>query len=219
MITMKNIYRILYLIGFIMLTLTSVAQDNGEVRRVHDKNLENQIKFTYGWEVYPIGHDSLTPHNWYQNLHGPYMRDYANNWFMTYPIRQFSIETDTLTQRQQRNVDTLYQQRLKEFAYREIDLAYLLERSEIIQKQSEFDVYYIKIRDSQAPNCEALANDMKELFDEVIQKFNAINESHLENHKRQEAYIAYQDELDEILWYTKKLYKLTELGKHNIFGL
>lgn len=213
---MKN-FKITYLFIIIIFPNLCQAQNEGGERLVHDENLENQIKFTYG-DRQPIGTDILTPQTWYELLHRPYMEDYSNNWHETYFIKYSSIQTDTATQRYQRNIDTIYQKRLVEYAYRTIDLAYLLERNEIIQKQSDFNFYYRKIKNSETPNCEAIADAMKEMFDEVLQKFDAIKESHLENHKRQEAYVQYQDELDDIIWHTKKLHKLTELAKHNIFG-
>ena len=213
---MKN-FKITYLFIIIIFPNLCQAQNEGGERLVHDENLENQIKFTYG-DRQPIGTDILTPQTWYELLHRPYMEDYSNNWHETYFIKDSSIQTDTATQRYQRNIDTIYQKRLVEYAYRTIDLAYLLERNEIIQKQSDFNFYYRKIKNSETPNCEAIADAMKEMFDEVLQKFDAIKESHLENHKRQEAYVQYQDELDDIIWHTKKLHKLTELAKHNIFG-
>ena len=213
---MKNL-KITYLFIIILLPVLCQAQNEGGERLVHDENLENQIKFTYG-DRQPIGHDILTPQTWYEIFHAPYMRDYSGNWHETYWLLQSTILTDTATQRHQRNIDTIYQKRMVEYAYRTIDLAYIFEQNEIIEKRADFYFYYRKIRNSETPNCEAIADAMKELFDEVLQKIDVIKGSHLENHKRQEAYVQYQDELDEILWHTKKLYKLTDLAKHNIFG-
>lgn len=217
---MKNIIKVL-LLAFIMPFQTITAQDT-EVKNVHDESLQQQIKFTYGWEQYELTTDSLTPQWWYwafEHVFGDYMDgDYYPNYRVTLGTALHSTETKNKTEKQEKAMDTVYKQELIKDIYNTVDIAYLLEELQFKWRIDTFNFYNNKIRQIDLPESNRLANNMNDLFIESYEKVRAIKSSYIENHKREEAYLQYEEEMDEIITYQKRLYKLIKLCKSSPFN-
>lgn len=198
----------------------SYAQSD-DAKRVHDKGLQQQIKFTYGWEQYEVTTDSLYPHNWYwtfEHLLGNYIDgDYYPNYKETNLSRQYSLLTQIYTTKEKESMDSIYKKELAQDIYNIVDVAYLIEEAEILWRADTFNYYNNKIRELQLPESNNIANNMNNLFLESLDKVEAIKSSYIENHKRQEAYMQYEEEMDEVINYTKRLYRLMKLCKNSPF--
>lgn len=218
---MKTLYKLLFLFLIIPSFLNAQIKNDGEIRKIHDKSLQQQIKFTYGWEQYEITTDSLYPQWWYwtfEHLLGNYMDgDYYPNYKVTLESTVKNTTTQNNTNKEEKSMDTLYRQELIKEIYNTVDLAYIIEEAEILWRADTFNFYNNKIRRLEIPESNDVANDLNDLFLEQIDKVKAIKNSYLENHKRQEAYLKYENEMDEIINYAKRAYRLMKLTKNSPF--
>lgn len=218
---MKTLHILLLLLLTTPTYLFSQVKEDGEVRKVHDKGLQQQIKFTYGWEQYELTTDSLYPHNWYwtfEHLLGNYMDgDYYPNYKVTLETATKTILTDEEAKKEEKAMDTLYKQELIKDVYNMVDIAYVIEEAQILWRADTFNFYNNKIRELRLPQSNDIANHLNDLFIEPLEKVQAIKSSYLENHKRQDAYIEYENEMDEIINDTKRVYKLMKLCKNSPF--
>lgn len=212
----------LLILFFVITPLYIKAQvKDGEVRRVHDKGLEQQIKFTYGWEQYEVTTDSLYPQFWYwtfEHLLGNYMDgDYYPNYKVTLETATSTALTDNRAEKEEKAMDTLYRQELIKDVYNLVDLAYIIEEAQILWRADTFNYYNNKIRALNLPQSNEIANHMNDLFLEPVEKVQAMKSSYIENHKRQEAYIQYEQEMDDVINDTRRIYKLLKLCKNSPF--
>lgn len=217
---MKRLRILILLLVSLQISLNAQVKD-GEVRRVHDKGLEQQIKFTYGWEQYEITTDSLYPHYWYwtfEHLLGNYMDgDYYPNYKVTLETAAKTVVTENATDKEEKAMDTVYKEELIKDVYNMVDLAYIIEEAQILWRVDTFNYYNNKIRTLGLPQSNDVANHMNDLFIESIDKVNAIKASYIENHKRQEAYLQYEEEMDEVISDVKRVYKLMKICKNSPF--
>lgn len=194
---------------------------DGEVRRVHDKGLEQQIKFTYGWERYEITTDSLYPQYWYwtfEHLLGNYIDgDYYPNYKVTLETTTNTVLTDAKAEKEEKAMDTIYKQKLLKDVYNMVDLSYIIEEAQILWRADTFNYYNRKIRALDLPQSNEIANHLNDMFIEQVEKVEAIRASYIENHKRQEAYIQYEEEMDDVIKDTKRAYKILKLCKNSPF--
>lgn len=218
---MKKIQILLLMTFIIPSFLYAQVKDDGGVRKVNDKGLQQQIKFTYGWEQYELTTDSLYPHGWYwtfEHLLGNYMDgDYYPNYKVTLETATDAVLTDDRAKKEEKAMDTVYKQELIKDAYNMVDLAYIIEEAQFLWRADTFNYYNNKIRRLELSNSNEIANHLNDMFIESLDKVQAIKRSYLENHKRQEAYLDYEKEMDEVIGYAKRTYALMKICKNSPF--
>lgn len=210
-----------HILLFFLFSIPLLLKAQDDVRKVHDKGLQQQIKFTYGWEQYEVTTDSLHPHDWYwlwEHLLGNYIDgDYYPNYTVTLGTGVWMTFNKMLTNNEEKAIDSIYRKELAHDFYNMVDIAYIIEEAQILWRADTFNYYNNKIRELQLPESNRIANDMNNLFLESLDKVNAIKSSYLENHKRQEAYMQYEEEMDEVIDNTKRLYRLMKMCKNSPF--
>lgn len=184
---------------------------------VHDKSLEYQIKWTYGG-YHEVTRDSLNPFLWYWAFHNPYYYGSQPNYEEVKTAKTYTQWTEYLSKQHEEANDSIYKRRLVKDLYNTIDVAYLLEQQKFERMIDTFYFYNDKIRRLDLENSDDIADDLKESFLEVYDKVKAIKTSYLENHKREDAYLQYEEEMDKIIIGTKKIYKLLNLCANSVFN-
>lgn len=209
---MKTVIRISIIIVFLVFQFKVQAQ---EERLVHDEHLEYQIKWTYGG--YPVSRDSLSPFFWYWATHNEYYYGSQPNVPQLEWAKTYTQWTDYNSQKQEKAMDTIYKEQLVKDVYNTIDIAYLLEQRQFERKIDTFYYYNNKIKHLDLEASEDIANRMEDIFLESYEKVKAIKGSYIENHKRQEAYIDYEEEMDQTIVCTRKLYQMLKLCENSPF--
>lgn len=184
---------------------------------VHDKSLEYQIKWTYGG-YHRVTRDSLNPFPWYWAFHNPYYYGSHPNYEEVQTAKTYTQWTEYYSKQQEQANDSIYKQHLAQDLYNIVDVAYLLEEQQFARRIDTFYLYNNKIRRLDLDNSNNIADDLEGSFLEVYEKVKAVKASYLENHKREEAYLDYEEEMDIIIVATKKMYKLLNLCANSVFN-
>ena len=193
-----------------------VAAQDSEWKEVHDKFLESQIKFQYGPGV---SSDELQPEWWYNLMHHNYKNEYRNNFTTTTLINEWTSKTGEEVEESLGNADTLQSQKLAEFAYRTLDLSYLIVRNEVEEIKHTFNTYNDSIRRSTYAQADELSTALNEMFEEKLDKINVIKASHIDNDQRREDYDSYMAEMDTIVFQTKQIWMCIKTVKKRKLNL
>lgn len=204
---------------------------------VRDKNMNNQLKsiefmqwkFTPDWYYY----------SWYYKrvlgikiklpglgLHDKgaggtgiggdnYVNKYNNNIKQYTPAIASVVYQRTEAEKQEADTKEVYNQELAKFADKEIDYAYTLSASRRNALKTEFLYYYNKYSKENSfmpdgqKNCKTLLFE----YERILSNVKIINESHMSNAKKREAYVESEQELVELVALANRLANLNNVLK------
>jgi len=193
---------------------------------VRDKNMNNQLKsiefmqwkFTPKWYYY----------SWYTErvlgikvtlpglgFHQHYIDKYGNNIKQYTPTIASVVYQRTEAEKQEKDTKEVYNQELAKFADKEIDYAYTLSASRRNALKTEFLYYYNKYSQANSfmpdgqKNCKTLLFE----YERILSNVKIINESHMSNAKKREAYVESEQELVELVALANRLSNLNNVLK------
>ncbi len=181
---------------------------------VKDKNRTNQIKsmefmqwkFTPKWYYYKW--------HWWNNplglgLHKNYVSKDRRNIYQYTPAIASTFLQKNEAEKQEEETEVVYKQELAKFADRSIDYAYTLSKSRRDELKSEFNRFYSEytIISSDQKSKQTLMFE----YNRILSNVKIINDSHMSNAKKREAYLQNEQELVELIALTKRLIKVSNI--------
>lgn len=199
------------------LLLLSTSLFSQTVVPVRDNNKTNQMKsiefmqwkFTPKWYYYSLWNGGL------MGLHQRYINNYGKNINQYTPAIASVVYQRTEAEKQEEDTKTVYNQELAKFADKEIDYAYSLSASRRNALKTEFLYYYNKYSQANSfmpdgqRNCKTLLFE----YERILSNVKIINESHMSNAKKREAYVESEQELVELVALANRLSNLNNVLK------
>jgi hypothetical protein len=184
---------------------------------VRDKNRNDQLKsieylqwkFTPEWYYYSLWDGGLL------GLHQHYIDNYGNNINQYTPAIASVMYQKTEAEKQEADTKEVYNQELAKFTDKEIDYAYTFSASRRNSLKTEFLYYYNKYSQANSfmpdgqKNCKTLLFE----YERILANVKIINESHMSNAKKREAYVESEQELTELVALANRLSNLNNVLK------
>lgn len=193
---------------FVILLFVVQSFAYAQVVPVHDSYFDTQRSSHYMpgvWEHSP---------KWlYNTIHRRYVRNYNNNPTQWFPLVAAENVAENGVDSNKKFHDTIAKQKGFEWLGRTVDAAFLMELITINSLKQRFLDSYLSYKNSESPNCEENSIQLLNQYDVIIDNIKTVNKAHVEVAKKREEYIAYEQQLDQLIGIVERLNRAVQICK------